>query len=47
MLAPPRDSKPGIAFKLCTPAGLEQRFVARRDKAAFAPVRKAAWGGVL
>jgi ribosomal protein RSM22 (predicted rRNA methylase) len=47
VLAPPRETKPGIAFKLCTASGLEQRFVARRDKAVFAPLRKAAWGDVI
>jgi ribosomal protein RSM22 (predicted rRNA methylase) len=47
ILAPPCETKPGMELKLCTPAGLEQRFVARRDKAAFAPLRKATWGDVI
>lgn len=47
ILASPRESKPGTALKLCTPAGLENRFVAKRDKQAFAAVRKADWGDVL
>jgi len=47
VLAPPKDSKPGITLKLCTADGLEERFVARRDKDAFARVRKAAWGDVI
>ncbi len=46
VLAPPKDSKPGIALKLCTPQGLENRFVAKRDKEAFARLRRAAWGDV-
>jgi ribosomal protein RSM22 (predicted rRNA methylase) len=33
ILAPPRAGKPGIDLRLCGPKGLEQRFVARRDKA--------------
>jgi ribosomal protein RSM22 (predicted rRNA methylase) len=47
VLGPPRETKPGIEFKLCTASGLEHRFVARRDKVAFAPLRKAAWGDVI
>jgi ribosomal protein RSM22 (predicted rRNA methylase) len=47
VLAPPKDGKPGITFKLCTPAGLEERFVARREKEMFAEVRKAGWGDVI
>ncbi|HXC53991.1 MAG TPA: small ribosomal subunit Rsm22 family protein [Rhizomicrobium sp.] len=47
VLAPPEDSKPGIALKLCTPDGLENRFVARRDKNGFAALRKTGWGGVV
>ena len=46
VLAPPKDSKPGIELKLCTPAGLENRFVPRREKEAFAAVRKSEWGDV-
>jgi ribosomal protein RSM22 (predicted rRNA methylase) len=44
ILAPPRAGKPGIALKLCTPAGLEARFVARRDKPAHAAARRLGWG---
>ncbi len=47
VLAPPKESKPGIALKLCTLPGLESRFIAKRDKDAFAKVRKAAWGDVV
>ncbi len=47
VLAPPKVTKPGIELKLCTPRGLEKRFVARRDKDAFALVRKAGWGEVV
>jgi len=47
VLAPPKETKPGIEFKLCTADGLENRFVPRRDKPAFAALRKAQWGGVV
>jgi ribosomal protein RSM22 (predicted rRNA methylase) len=48
ILAPPRAGKPGIEFKLCTLDGqVEQRFVARRDKARYAAARRLSWGDVL
>ncbi|HUO89396.1 MAG TPA: small ribosomal subunit Rsm22 family protein [Rhizomicrobium sp.] len=47
ILAPPRDSKPGIELKLCTPDGVEPRFIARRDKEAYALVRRAKWGDLV
>lgn len=47
VLAPPRTGKPGIDLKLCTPEGLEQRFVAKRDKAAHAVARRLDWGDAL
>jgi ribosomal protein RSM22 (predicted rRNA methylase) len=47
ILAQPRETKPGIEFKLCTPDGLEQRFIARRDREAYADARKKGWGDLL
>jgi ribosomal protein RSM22 (predicted rRNA methylase) len=47
VLAPPQSAKPGITLKLCTPAGLETRFVGRRDKAGHAAARRLAWGDAL
>ncbi|WP_411288872.1 small ribosomal subunit Rsm22 family protein [Phenylobacterium sp.] len=44
VLAQPRAGKPGIDFKLCGPDGLEHRFVARRDKQAYAVARRLRWG---
>jgi ribosomal protein RSM22 (predicted rRNA methylase) len=44
VLAPPRAGKPGISLKVCGPAGLEDRFVGRRDKAAHAVARRLGWG---
>ena len=47
ILAPPKDAKPGLTFKLCTAEGLETRHVARRDAATYKQVRKRKWGDVL
>ena len=47
VLAPPKDSKPGVTLKLCTPGGLENRLVARRDREAFAALRRTSWGDVV
>lgn len=47
VLAPPRTGKPGIELKLCGPAGLEQRFVGKRDKDAHAVARRLDWGDAL
>ncbi len=47
VLARPRAGKPGIELKLCTQAGLEHRFVARRDKPAHAVARRLDWGDAV
>jgi ribosomal protein RSM22 (predicted rRNA methylase) len=47
VLAPPRAAKPGITLKLCAEAGLETRFVPRRDKPAHAAARRLGWGDVV
>ncbi len=47
ILAPPREAKPGTTLRLCDGHGLSERFVARRDKQAFAPIRRAGWGDVV
>jgi len=47
VLAPPLESKPGRTFKLCTPDGLESRFIARRDREAFVALRRADWSDVV
>jgi ribosomal protein RSM22 (predicted rRNA methylase) len=44
VLAPPRTGKPGVDLKLCTADGLDRRFVAKRDKAAYAVARRLDWG---
>ena len=48
ILAPPRVGKPGLALKLCGLDGaLEHRLISRRDKVAYAAVRRLGWGDVL
>ena len=47
VLARPKAGKPGIELKLCSTDGLEQRFVARRDKPAHARARRLDWGDAL
>lgn len=47
VLTPPRGGKPGIELRLCGPEGVETRFVARRDKAAYAKARRLDWGDVF
>ena len=47
VLAPPKAAKPGVTLKLCTPEGLEHRFVGRREKAAYAVASRLDWGDVL
>ena len=44
VLARPRMGKAGIELKLCGSVGLEQRVVGRREKPAFAKVRRLDWG---
>jgi ribosomal protein RSM22 (predicted rRNA methylase) len=47
VLSQPSEAKAGTTFRLCTANGIEERFVARRDKTAFARVRRAGWGDVI
>ena len=47
ILAPPRHGKAGIALKLCTPAGLEGRMIASRDRDAYKRARKLDWGDTI
>jgi ribosomal protein RSM22 (predicted rRNA methylase) len=44
ILAPPHTGKAAITAKLCTPDGLVQASIARRDKAAYASARRWKWG---
>jgi ribosomal protein RSM22 (predicted rRNA methylase) len=47
ILSPPVEQKPGIGFRLCTPGGLEQRQIARRDRDAYKAHRRRAWGDLI
>ncbi len=47
ILAPPHESKPGIAFKLCRDGKVEERFVPTRDKADYRAVRQLGWGDAV
>jgi ribosomal protein RSM22 (predicted rRNA methylase) len=44
ILAPPRDGKAGLNFKLCTAEGIVERAVPRRDRTGFAHWRRLKWG---
>ncbi|HEY2008475.1 MAG TPA: small ribosomal subunit Rsm22 family protein [Rhizomicrobium sp.] len=47
ILAPPLETKPGLAFKLCDETGLHAQFVASRDKDEYRRVRKLGWGDLF
>lgn len=44
VLSEPEQARDGIGVKLCTPAGLERRRIARRDKPAYKAARRLRWG---
>ena len=47
VLRHPRHNPGLIELQLCTPGGIEQRRVTKRDRDAFRAARKAEWGGLL
>lgn len=48
IIAPPRASKPGVRLRLCRADGrVEDAEILRRDKTAFARVRRLGWGDVF
>lgn len=47
ILAPPKESKGAIEFKLCADNGLKNRLIPSRDKQAYKQVRKLGWGDVI
>lgn len=47
ILRPPQVAKPGTTFALCTPGGLDSRFVAVRDREAHRLTRRLGWGDEL
>ncbi|BBU61815.1 hypothetical protein MSC49_17500 [Methylosinus sp. C49] len=44
MMARPEVLKHGLRIELCSVAGIEEVTVAKRDKAAYAPIKKKDWG---
>ena len=47
ILALPHTIKPGVRLKLCTPSGLADRVVLKRDKPAYKAVSRKSWGDAL
>jgi ribosomal protein RSM22 (predicted rRNA methylase) len=47
ILSSPRHSKAGITLRLCTPNGLNEIFLPKRDKARYESVRRKEWGDAL
>jgi ribosomal protein RSM22 (predicted rRNA methylase) len=47
VLRHPRHNPGLIELQLCTPAGIEQRRVTKRDRDAFRAARKSEWGGKI
>ncbi len=44
IMAPPKASKVGITFSLCSASGLQDEMIASRDKATYKRARKLKWG---
>lgn len=47
IIAPPHTAKPGTRLRLCTPSGLADRVVPKRDKPAYQAVSRKTWGDSL
>ena len=47
IIAPPHTAKPGTRLKLCTPSGLADRVVLKRDKPAYKAIGRKTWGDAL
>ncbi|MFM8746468.1 MAG: small ribosomal subunit Rsm22 family protein [Aestuariivirga sp.] len=47
IVAPPRQAKPGIDFKLCDDGRIVDRHIARRDTADYRQARKRGWGDLF
>jgi ribosomal protein RSM22 (predicted rRNA methylase) len=47
ILSQPHVSKPGARLKLCTPSGIADRVVLKRDKPAYKAVSRKSWGDSL
>ena len=42
-----QGAKPGARLRLCTPSGLAERVVLKRDKQAYKAISRKAWGDAL
>ena len=47
IVSPPLASKPGVRLRLCTPSGIGDRVVLKRDKPAYKAVSRKTWGDAL
>ena len=47
IISPPLASKPGVRLRLCTPSGLGDRVVLKRDKPSHKAVSRKTWGDAL
>ena len=47
IISPPLAGKPGVRLRLCTPSGLGDRVVLKRDKPAYKAVSRKTWGDAL
>lgn len=47
IIAPPHAAKPGTRLSLCTPSGIGDRVVLKRDKPAYQAVSRKTWGDSL
>lgn len=47
IIAPPVQEKPGVSFRVCHSGRIEERHVARREKALYKLARKLDWGDLI
>jgi len=47
VVAPPEETKAGIALPLCDQRGLHRAFISRRERDAYTLLRKARWGDTI
>jgi ribosomal protein RSM22 (predicted rRNA methylase) len=47
IIAAPHGGKPGTRLRLCTAAGIGERIVLKRDKAAYKSISRKTWGDAL
>jgi ribosomal protein RSM22 (predicted rRNA methylase) len=47
IIAPPHTAKPGTRLRVCTPSGLADRVVLKRDKPAYKAISRKSWGDAL